>query len=169
MNSVHLVTQEKYRVKNEVANIARCTSTKTGPAGPACALVAVSWAAWPCLGRVPPAVSQRKAAVSQRKAAVSQRNQRAPACPRIRSSRLLPRAPAPRAPAPVSLSAPRPLTPACAGPARPAPAQPYRRPCLASCHNTTLLYCNTKSLLCATHLGSSPSTLLHQNIFFFNI
>ena len=83
MNNVYLVTQEKYRVKNQVENQARCTSTETDPADPTCAhrprapgrVVGGLAVLWPS----PPTVSQRKAAVSQR-------SQRAPARPRIRSS-----------------------------------------------------------------------------------
>ena len=58
MNSVHLVTQEKYRVKKLGRNEAKCTSTKTGPTEhPGTPRCAQAWSyrgrAWPCHGGGP--------------------------------------------------------------------------------------------------------------------
>ena len=123
MNSVHLVTQEKYRVKNQVEKLSQVHKHPTGQAGhpgtPRCAhsgrIVA--------LGQ---AVSWPGSAVSQRQAAVSQRS---PARPCASCSSARPLAPAacaqrlPRAPRPLTPS--RPLTPARSACAR---AQRSARP-----------------------------------------
>ena len=134
MNSVHLMTQEKYRVKNQVENQAKCTSTKTGPACAhrSCArgrVVGGLVMSWPS----PPAVSQRKAAMSQR-------SQRAPARPHILSSRLLPRARALQRPARLCPCHPAPMPHAhqCARrPARPSTPSPAR-PCARACRIVAL-------------------------------
>ena len=100
MNSVHLVTQEKYQVEPGPKTESECTKPQPGPAGPACAhrprargCVVGGLAVW----------WSSPLAMSQRKAAVSQLSQRAHARPRIRSSAALraPRTPAaaPRVPA----------------------------------------------------------------------
>ena len=114
-------------------------------------------------------------AVSQRKATVSQRSHRAPARPRIRSSRLLPRAralqrpePAPPAACSARLRARTPTHALCAQ--RPTPALLLRTPraptpCLrafcapsacSSSHNT-LLYCD--SLQPSSHCPSCCVTI----------
>ena len=164
MNSVHLLTQEKYRVKNQVEKLSQVHKHPTGQAGhpgtPRCVHSGRIVALGPAVSWPGPAVSQRQAAVLQRSPARSW----APA-PAACSQRL-PRAPRPLTPArpfaparPARARAQSPARPpapsTCLSPALlpPCPPQhprlraswPYRRPCLASCHNTTLLYCDTSS------------------------
>ena len=70
MNSVHLVTQEKYRVKNQVKKLSQMHKHPTGQAGhpgtPKCAHSGRIVALGPAVSWPGPAVSQRQAAVSQR-------------------------------------------------------------------------------------------------------
>ena len=131
MNRVQTVTQKHYRVEKPGQNQASCTSTKTGPASPAYAhrphpgraCVAVSCAVWPCHGRAP-RPCRRPAWLYRSTCRVHLRV----AC--------FARPPACSAPA-------------CAARQRPAQRLPSAH---ASCHNTTLLYCDTNwpSLCCNT-------------------